>query len=184
MPELQREDLGRFIADCARVAPDFRWTPTENLHLTIRFVGNVDRSVVEQVADRLAGLALGGFELELGEIGAFGRGRIARVVWLGPRAGADGAGALAAAVEAECSRAGLVGAVSKAHPGRPVSAHERPFQAHLTLARARARDGSRLPDLPATPLLSPWRADELILYSSRLTKTGAIYEVLRNLPLR
>jgi 2'-5' RNA ligase len=183
MPEPQREELGRFIAHCAGAAPDFRWTPAENLHLTIRFVGNVDRAVVEEVADRLAGLALAGFVLELGEIGAFGRGREVRVVWLGLRAGADEAGGLAAAVEAECLRAGPVGAVIKSDPGRRVSAHERPFQAHLTLARARARGGSRLPDLPATPQLSPWRAEQLILYSSRLTRAGAIYEAIRTLPL-
>jgi 2'-5' RNA ligase len=175
VPEPQRDELGRFIALCARSAPDFRWTPTANLHITIRFVGSVDRRLVEEVADSLAGLALAGFELEVGEIGAFGRGRTVRVVWLGLRGGADGAGVLAAAVEAECLRAGMVGAVS---------AQERPFQAHLTLARARARTGSRLPDLPATPSLNPWRADHLILYSSRLTKAGAIYEGLRNFPLR
>jgi RNA 2',3'-cyclic 3'-phosphodiesterase len=170
VPEPQREELGRFIAQCAQVAPDFRWTPTENLHLTIRFVGNVDRSVVEAVADRLAALTLAGFVVELGDIGTFGRGRMARVMWLGLRAGADGARVLAAQVEAECVRAGLIG-------------EDRPFQAHLTLARARTRDGSRLPDLPATPHLKPWRADALVLYSSRLTKAGAVYEVIRKLPL-
>lgn len=170
VPEPQREELGRFIAQCAQVAPDFRWTPTENLHLTIRFVGNVDQSVVEAVADRLAALTLAGFVVELGDIGTFGRGRMARVIWLGLRAGADGARVLAAHVEAECVRAGLIG-------------EDRPFQEHLTLARARTRDGSRLPDLPSTPHLKPWRADALVLYSSRLTKAGAIYEVIRKLPL-
>lgn len=170
VPEPQREELGRFIAQCAQVAPDFRWTPTENLHLTIRFVGNADPSVVESVADRLAALTLAGFEVELGDIGTFGRGRMARVVWLGLRAGVDGARVLAAQVETECLRAGLVG-------------EERPFQAHLTLARARPRDGARLPDLMATPQLRPWRAAALILYSSRISRAGAMYEAIRSLPL-
>jgi RNA 2',3'-cyclic 3'-phosphodiesterase len=170
VPEPQREELGRFIAKCAQVAPEFRWTPTENLHLTIRFIGNTDRSVVDGVADRLAAMTLASFEVELGDIGTFGRGRMARVVWLVLRAGAEGARVLAAQVDAECLRAGLVG-------------EERQFQGHLTLARARARDGSRLPDLPAAPQLKPWRADTLVLYSSRLTRAGAIYEVIRTLPL-
>jgi RNA 2',3'-cyclic 3'-phosphodiesterase len=196
VPGPQREELGRFVAACAQVAPDFRWTLTENLHLTIRFVGNVDRSVVETIADALSGRSLAAFELDVDRIGTFGRGRAVRVVWLGLRTGANGAGALAAKVEAECLRAGLVGAISKSHPGRRASAQERSvrplrpalarrvFQPHLTLARARAREGSRLPDLPATPQLNPWRADELILYSSRLTRAGAIYEVIRALPLQ
>jgi 2'-5' RNA ligase len=170
VPDPQRGELGRFIAACAQVAPDFRWTPTGNLHLTIRFIGNIDRSVVEAIADALTTRPPAAFDVGLDGIGRFGRGRAARVVWIGLREGAEGARALAAQVEAECSAAGLI-------------AEAREFQAHLTLARARAREGSRLPDLPAQPQLDPWRAGELILYSSRVTRTGAIYEVLRTLPL-
>ncbi len=168
MPGPQREELGRFIAACAKVAPSFRWTPTENLHLTIRFVGSVDRAVVEGVADALSGSPLPAFKLELDGVDAFGRGGGVRVVWLGLRAGAEGAGVVAAQVEKECLRAGLVG-------------EARPFKPHLTLARARDRAG--LPELPAAPRLSPWQADELNLYSSRLTSSGAVYEVIRKLPL-
>jgi 2'-5' RNA ligase len=162
--------LGRFIGLCAMIAPDFRWTPTENLHLTIRFLGSVDRTVAEGVADRIAGGRPAAFDLELGDIGTFGRSRAVRVVWVGLRAGAGAADTLASSVEAECLRAGLPG-------------EERKFQAHLTLARARPRVGGTLPELPATPQLDPWRAEELILYSSRLTRAGAIYEAMRILPL-
>jgi 2'-5' RNA ligase len=170
VPGPQREELRRFIAECAQLAPDFRWTPTENLHLTIRFVGKVDRSVVETIAGVIAQHSPAAFELELDGIGTFGRGRAERVVWIGLRAGAEAVTALAAQVEAECVRAGL-------------ALQDRPLQAHLTLARARARNGSRLADLPPLRQLKPWRADELILYSSRLTRTGAIYEPLRTVAL-
>jgi 2'-5' RNA ligase len=170
VPEPQREELGRFIAKCAQVAPEFRWTATANLHLTIRFIGAIDRPLAETIAGALARRALAAFELDLGTIGTFGRGRAARVVWLGLRAGAEAAAALAAQVEVECSRAGL-------------AREERPFQAHVTLARARARDGSALTGLQALPPLYPWRAGEMILYSSRLTRTGATYDVIRTLAL-
>ncbi|TMB90093.1 MAG: RNA 2',3'-cyclic phosphodiesterase [Chloroflexi bacterium] len=170
VPEPQREVLGRFIAACARIAPQFRWTPPENLHLTVRFVGNVDLSIVEAVADALAEQSPPGFELGLGAPGTFGRGRAVRVVWLGLRAGQAEAAYLAAQVEAECARAGL-------------AAEERQFQPHLTLARARSRNGAALPEMPLAPGLEPWRAREVILYSSRLSRTGAVYEALRSLPL-
>jgi len=170
VPEPHREELGRFIAESVKLAPGFRWTPAENLHLTIRFVGSVDRALIETVADALSEKTLHAFQLGLGEIGAFKRGRAVRVVWLGLSHGADEAAALAAQVEAECLRAGLPG-------------EERRFQAHLTLARARELGGAPLPDLPAPPRPEPWRAGELNLYSSRLTKTGAIYEVIRTLLL-
>ena len=170
VPEPQREELAHFIAACTQVAPEFRWTPRENLHLTVRFIGTVERTIVDAVAGALSQRRVAAFDLELGDVGTFGRGRSARVVWLGLRAGAEAAISLAAQVEEECVRAGL-------------PAESRPYQAHLTLARARSREGSRLPDLPAMPRVAPWRAGELVLYSSRLARTGAVYEAIRTLRL-
>jgi 2'-5' RNA ligase len=170
VPEAQRDELAPFLDACAQAAPEFRWTRLDNLHLTVRFIGSVDRSLVTSVAEALAGRALTAFEMELGEVGTFGRGRGTRVVWFGLRAGVEGAAELAAHVEEECVRAGL-------------PAESRPYQAHLTLARARPRDGGRLPVLPAMPRFQPWRADRLVLYSSRLARSGAVYEAMRVLGL-
>ena len=170
LPEAQRAVLGAFLAESAVVAPRFRWTPADNLHLTVRFIGSVDRGLVEGIADRLADLGLSAFDLELGDLGNFKRGRLVRVVWQGLRSGAEALTALAGRVDAECEAAGLAG-------------EKRGFQAHLTLARARARDGAELPSLPAAPVVSPWHASELVLYASRLSKTGAVYEPLRAVQL-
>ncbi|HEY8816677.1 MAG TPA: RNA 2',3'-cyclic phosphodiesterase, partial [Candidatus Dormibacteraeota bacterium] len=120
VPEPQRDELEAFLSACERAAPEFRWTPKKNLHLTIRFIGSVDRPLVESLGDALALRSLGAFDQELGDVGTFGRGRAARVVWLGLRNGKDGAAALAAQVEEECVRVGL-------------PAESRPYQAHLTL---------------------------------------------------
>lgn len=111
-------------------------------------------------------LDLPAFGLELGDLGTFKRGRLVRVVWQGLRSGVDALTALAARVDAECEAAGLAN-------------EKRPFQAHLTLARARARDGAELPPLPSPPPLGGWRANELVLYESRLSRAGAVYEPLR-----
>jgi 2'-5' RNA ligase len=177
VPEAQRKQLDVYLAACAAKAPEFRWTPASNLHLTVRFVGYVESSVVEGIADHLAELRLAGlerplpgFEIEIGEVGTFKRGQLVRVVWLQVRAGAEPACELAAQVEAECGRAGLV-------------PEARPFQPHLTLARARARDGAVLPSLLAPPDLLPWHADELILYNSHLSRAGSVYEPLRRIRL-
>jgi 2'-5' RNA ligase len=77
---------------------------------------------------------------------------------------------IAQRVEAECRAAGL-------------DPESRAFKPHLTLARARARDGAPVPVLPELPTLDPWRADELILYSSHLQRAGAIHEPIRTVPL-
>lgn len=170
MPEPQRSQLGAFLAQCALIAPEFRWSATENLHLTVRFIGTVDRGLVEGVADRLDGHAGPAIRLAVGEAGTFKRSRLARVVWLGLQSGGEELKVLAARVEAECRAAGL-------------EPEARAFQPHLTVARARSRDGARAPDLPGIPDLKPWNADELILYWSHLKKNGAEHESIRRIRL-
>lgn len=164
--------MERYLVACAVAAPDFRWTPAANLHLTVRFIGTVEGPVVDAIAGRLDELELPGFDLEVGELGTFKRGRLVRVVWLQLRAGEEQARELAAQVELECVRAGL----------RPEG---RPLQPHLTLARARPRDGSVLPPLPGVPPRLPaWRAEDLVLYRSHLGRGGSVYEPLRRIRLR
>lgn len=168
LPKEHREVLGRYIAECEAKASDFRWVPAANLHLTLRFIGSIDRQVVGAIADRLAEARLAAFDLELGGLGTFKRGRLVRVAWLGVTVGVDAAQRLATKVDAECVAAGL-------------EAENRPFQPHLTLARARPRFGAALPPLPDTPRLRPWKANELVLYQSHLSPKGSIYEALRSL---
>ena len=170
MPEAHREALDHYLAGCATRAPDFRWTPAANLHLTVRFLGHVDLALAEGIADRLTAADLPAFDLELGDLGTFKRGRMARVVWVGLRTGSEAISGLAAQVEVECGRAGL-------------EAEARRFHAHLTLARAKPRDGAVLPTLPPSPELPAWRAAELVLYRSRLGRSGSAYEPLRRIKL-
>ena len=170
VPEPQRQELGRFLESCPAEAPQFRWSVAGNLHLTVRFIGSVERGLVEAIADRLDGAVGPPFEVALGELGTFSRGRLARVVWIGTRAGGDAIRALADRVEAECRAAGL-------------PPEQRELKPHLTLARARAREGAPLPALPSLPELQPWRAAELILYSSHLGRAGAVHEPIRTVRL-
>jgi len=170
LPEAQRAALADFLARCADAAPGFRWTPSANLHLTIRFIGQADLAVVEGIADRFSATSLQAFDVALGELGTFRRGRFVKVVWQALASGSKAVAALARQVDEACAAAGF-------------PSEKRPFQAHLTLARSRAREGAVLPALPRPPRSDLWRADELVLYQSRLGRTGAIYEPLRVLKL-
>lgn len=127
--------------------------------------------MAEGIAGRVEASEPSTFELELGGVGSFRRGRLARVVWLGLRRGERQIGELAGVVEAETVRAGL-------------EPENRKFHAHLTLARARDRDGAALPELPEPPELKAWWASELVLYRSILGRAGSVYQPLRAIRLR
>lgn len=110
----------------------------------------------------LAGVRGEPFELSLGDVGTFGGRRRPRVVWLGLAGGIDRLRVLAGAAEQACRDAGL-------------EPEDRPFRAHLTLARAADRFGSDLPDLPKPPPTKPWQVSSFVLYESRLGRGPAVY---------
>jgi 2'-5' RNA ligase len=171
LPGPQRDELSRYLEACAATAPEFRWAVHDNLHLTLRFVGSVERDVVERIAGSVATDAGPAFEVALGDVGTFKRARLVRVVWLGVREGAEPMRRLAELLERECRAAGL-------------DPEARAFKPHLTLARARPRDGAPLPELSPPPKLEPWTAREVVLFSSHLGRGGAVHEPIRAIRLR
>jgi len=157
-PAAQGAALAGYIERCRALAPGFRWVAPEGVHLTLRFLGRVADPILEDIRARLRGVRHPAFEVGLDGLGTFG-GRRPSVVWLGMATGLEPAATLARAVEAECVAAGL-------------APEARPFRAHLTLARARERAGAPLPQLPPPPELTPWTAEEMVLYESRPTGQG------------
>ncbi len=106
------------------------WVRTENLHLTVRFLGDTDSEQVPDVALAVveAAAAVTPFHLELGGAGAFPDGRHPRTLWLGVTQGNDGLEALDAALAAPLTRLGW-----RADP--------RERRPHLTVARTDATRG-------------------------------------------
>jgi 2'-5' RNA ligase len=165
IPDPQRERLAGYLEACRAVAPGFRWVAPESLHLTIRFLGGVDPGRLDALAAALRILQVQPFEVGLGGVGTFGRGRAVRVVWLGLTAGGSDLGRLAGEVETRSASLGF-------------EPEARPYNPHLTLARSRQRRGERLPDLPPPPVIPSWTVTRFRLYRSRLGAGGATYTVL------
>ncbi|HTL71140.1 MAG TPA: RNA 2',3'-cyclic phosphodiesterase [Candidatus Eisenbacteria bacterium] len=176
-PEL-REDVARFTAPFQGLAPAVRWTQTENLHVTLRFLGSIEPARLEAVkaAARRAAGEIVPFDLELSGAGAFPDPARPQVLWLGFGRGREALGHAASLVRGELE-------------AQRIETERRPFAAHLTVARIREAG----PDarLAATaflaaelPPMRPFPATHVTLFQSHLSDSGSRYEVLERYAFR
>ena len=138
---------------------DVRWVRLDGLHLTIRFLGPTEEEHVADVAsavDRTAG-AVSPFDVVIAGGGAFPSVARPRALWLGVAEGATDLAAAAAALDDALAEVGW-------------TRDERPYRAHLTLARS---DGVRSGPAVARRLIDaaaavrePFRAESLVLFES------------------
>jgi 2'-5' RNA ligase len=152
--------------------PGADWSGREQLHLTLRFIGEVDGRDANEIDDALSTIAAPRFMLALKSVGEFG-GKHPRALWAGVRE-ADAVIHLARKVETALQRI-----------GQP--AEQRKFTPHVTLARLRGSPQEKVIDYLTDHALyasAPFEVGEFILYSSVLTSDGSIYTPERNYPLR
>lgn len=148
----------------ARGLPGARWTPPENYHVTLRFIGEVPGHRAEEIDAALAGLRAPGFALQLAGVGVFHKGAKASAVWAGVER-SPALDHLQAKVETALQRLGL-------EPER------RRFTPHVTLARVDgAAEGKLAAWVQANNLFraDPVRVEHFTLFSSRLGKEQAAY---------
>ena len=172
VPDDVRDALDAAVAPLRASMPGARWTPPENWHVTLKFLGSVRPAMLNDVALAVRDAAgqQTAFRARVEGMGAFPSANRARVVWAGLE---DRHGELAA----------LARSVDRALEfGFPME--ERPFAGHLTLARLKMQ--ARLPgELSALDVTSrPFRVGAVRLYRSHLQRPAARYEVLQQLPLR
>jgi 2'-5' RNA ligase len=152
------------------------WVAPGNLHVTMKFLGEISRDRVGAVADALAGVAANfqPFGLEAEGAGAFPGTRNPRVLWVGLREPLELVRELQENMENALSGAGF-------------PREDRPFHPHITVGRARgvlppawgdrflrALSGRRFGEVPVP---------NITLYESRLSPGGAVYTVVRDFPL-
>lgn len=169
LPEEVRERLAGL---CSGV-PGAKWVKPENLHLSLRFVGEVDEGVAEDMDHALAAIHAPAFDLTLSGVGTFGKGRKARVLWVGVTPSEE-LEHLQAKVESALVRTGI-------------EPEGRKFSPHITLARFKHpppdhKLGAFIQHNDAF-LAGPIRVSAFTLFQSHLGREGAHYEHLADYSL-
>ena len=168
LPESVKRDLQRL---CAGV-PGARWATPDQLHLTLRFVGEVDGARADDIAVALAGITGAAFSLTLDGLGHFFHGHNPHTLWAGVRA-EPALLDLQARIDARLQRLGLA-------PER------RNYAPHVTIARLKKAASARLADYMqsyAAFLSGPFDVAGFALFSSFLSRNGAIYTIEASYPL-
>jgi RNA 2',3'-cyclic 3'-phosphodiesterase len=161
------DDVAEGLALLQAGVPGARWSTRDQLHLTLRFIGEVDGSDAAAIDDALATIKAPKFSIALRGVGEFG-GKSPRALWAGVGEG-DAVMHLQRKIEVALQRIGL-------------PAEERKFKPHVTLARLRAAPRGRVLDFLADHALYASRSFEIgafILSSSHLTPSGSLYRAER-----
>lgn len=148
-----------------------KWVDAENMHITLRFAGDIDGRTADDFADLLAEVSGGPFQVSIAGAGAFG-GRDPRVLWAGVQAGPE-LDALYRANERAALAAGL-------------EPDPRDFRPHVTLARMRgARQAvvARFLGENGDLRLEPFTVTRFVLLSARPGSGGPPYAVEAAYPL-
>src|SRR5580692_1277703 len=186
-----RGHIIRFVEGVSGFAPEARWAKPDSLHVTLKFIGEQQEPMLEEIKSTLGRIEASTVALQFRGYGFFPTAKAPRVFWIGIEAGPELA-TLAAAVDQQTARLG-------------VPKEDRAFSPHLTLARGGVRgtrsSGSphrqredrpnrsfqrlqeKLAALP-TPEFGTMTAHEFFLYQSELGRGGSRYTKLSRFALK
>ena len=175
LPETVRKLLTDAVRECRREQGSVSWTASENLHMTMEFLGEIQRERVFAVEKSLAEIAAGfsAFSIEAAGGGMFPGPRSPRILWAGFREPLE----LVKKLQQTISNTMML-------VGFP--AEDRPFHPHVTVGRVRGALSSGWGDwflqCFAGRAFGVVPVSSITLFESRLSKGGAIYSVIREFP--
>jgi RNA 2',3'-cyclic 3'-phosphodiesterase len=167
-PEVRRETLAwaRRLPSGNRV----RWTRPENVHLTLKFLGDIRAEALDGIRAALGEVCAkhAPFDVALTELGAFPSARRAKILWIGVGVGSDRLRSLAADVDDVLAPLGF-------------EREKRPYVPHLTIGRVRGRPVNL--DLPSGVEGTGFRVGRVELTESTLAAEGATYRTIGDFAL-
>ena len=179
-----KEKISAIQKKLKQTEADVKWVKPENIHLTLKFLGDIDEKKAEKIKNILKNLAgdRQTFDMAISELGAFPKLRFPRVIWIGIKEGADDALKITSILDDKLVSIGF-------------AKEKRGFSAHITIGRVRSNK-NRLRLIEAvnkfnetnqkefTPLEKDFLTEftqtvkNITLFKSTLTPQGPIYEAL------
>ena len=159
------------LLDAMEGIENARWQDDDQLHVTLRFVGEVDERTADDLVDALAAIRLERFSSAIEGTGFFERKGVPSAVWARVLP-SDALSRLQRRIERACRSVGL-------------EAEGRKFLPHVTMARLNRSSGPIGRFLAQTAMLKvgPWSNERFVLYESRLTDHGSEYDEVVHFPL-
>ncbi len=161
LPEFVKEAMGGLEGRLK----GFRWTRSENLHLTLKFIGEVDTPLADDISEALSAIRVEPFILALKEIGCFPGQRKPRIVWVGAGAGHPRLFQLQGKIENILTALGI-------------EPEKRAYSPHITIARCAESSPETVRQLLKKNRefeTAPFNVTEFALYRSELTPDGVIH---------
>jgi len=169
-PEI-RDSLAQTQSHLKYSGADVKWVNKENVHLTLKFLGEITEESSEKIKSILDEIAnsVKPFEISIKDIGAFPKIEFPKVIWAGLDRGAAEASVIAGKIDDALSKVGF-------------QKESRPFTAHLTIGRVRSLKNKEALKEKIDSYCIPDDSNQLIrsitLFQSTLTPKGSIYTKL------
>ncbi len=174
LPEEIKRAIAALQDDLRPARAEVSWTKPENLHLTLKFLGEIEERLVSQITQACveAAESFTSFALSLNTAGAFPNARQPRVLWVGLSDGVEETRRVQASLDERLAAIGF-------------EREARAFQPHLTIGRVKSPKGTEAllarADAYRLPALS-FVAREIVFMHSQLDPAGARYTLLAQAP--
>lgn len=131
LPETAKSALAELQQDLKKTGADIRWVKAENIHLTLKFLGNIEEEIIGRIVQVIKGACkkFESFDLEIKGIGVFPNVKSPRVIWV--------------SVNGNITVAGIQREIEMGLSPLGFERENRKFSPHLTLGRFRSSQGKR-----------------------------------------
>ena len=179
LPDEIKTQISTFLDELRKLSKEVRWVNVDNLHLTLKFLGEIESARVDKIKENLSPLCqeFSKFTLKIAGTGCFPNRRKPRVFWLGMEQSKENPlFSMHKWIETNLENLGF-------------EKEKRRFSPHLTLGRVRAKHTvdftylfNHMDSIPFTPV--DLDVENISFMQSRLKPTGAEYSIIESYPLK